>query len=348
MADERERNPQATAGSEGSAFLELIPLHSTNLLTVLDENGVIQYESPSIERIYGFDPAEPVGDHVAEYFHPEDRDRVVEAFQRVVSDGEYTAEAVEYRHERADDGYIWVESVAASNPTPDGNYVVNTRDISDRKEHELELERTNERLSEFAEIVSHDLRNPLNVAKGSVERMQETGDTERLADIEWAHDRMDELIGDLLTLAQRGDLLDETEPVALGTVSENCWRTVATDGATLVVETDRVVRADRHRLQQLLENLFRNSVEHGESSPTVTVGALPDRDGYYVADDGPGIPDEKRESVFETGYSTSDDGTGLGLRIVERIARAHGWEITLTTSEAGGARFEFGGVEFES
>jgi len=101
------------SGESGQQIpLELLPLHSTNLLTVLDENGVIQYESPSIKRLYGFTQDELVGEQVAEYFHPDDREAVVEAFQSVVSSEEYTDEAVEYRHKKAD------ERTAGSNPLP--------------------------------------------------------------------------------------------------------------------------------------------------------------------------------------------------------------------------------------
>jgi len=64
-----------------------------------------------------------------------------------------------------------------------------------------------------------------------------------------------------------------------------------------------------------------------------------------VADDGVGIDEADRESLFDSGYSTKDDGTGLGLSIVERMVRAHGWEIAVTESENGGARFEITGVE---
>jgi signal transduction histidine kinase len=70
-------------------------------------------------------------------------------------------------------------------------------------------------------------------------------------------------------------------------------------------------------------------------------------DGFYVADDGPGVPEADRESVFESGYSTDREGTGLGLTIVQEIAEAHGWEVSVTDSESGGARFEITGVEFE-
>jgi signal transduction histidine kinase len=95
----------------------------------------------------------------------------------------------------------------------------------------------------------------------------------------------------------------------------------------------------------LFENLFRNCVEHGvddASGLSVTVGPLPD--GFYVADDGVGVPEAERDHVVEFGYTTTDDGTGIGLGIVEDVATAHGWTVTVTESEDGGARFEFRNV----
>jgi len=205
-----------------------------------------------------------------------------------------------------------------------------------------ELERQNERLSEFASIVSHDLRNPLNVAMGRLDMARRERDSDALETVAQAHDRMAALIDDLLTLARQGDAVDETEPVDLAALLSECWRTVETAESTLTVDTDRVVRADESRLRQLLENLLRNAVEHGGPDVSITVGDTDD--GFYVADDGPGIPPEDREAVFETGYSTAVDGTGFGLGIVEQIAEAHGWSISVTDSAAGGARFEIEGV----
>ncbi len=166
MDRDKRSEPSNCTRSEAGVPLDVLPLHSTNLLTVLDENGIIRYESPSIERIYGYEQDELVGEEVADYFHPDDREEVIAAFRAVVTSEEYAVEAAEYRHRTSDGTYTWVESVASANPTPNGNYVVNTRDISDRKERERRLEEMNERLKEYNSILSHDLRNPLNVAQG--------------------------------------------------------------------------------------------------------------------------------------------------------------------------------------
>ncbi|RXK51938.1 histidine kinase N-terminal 7TM domain-containing protein [Halorientalis pallida] len=252
-----------------------------------------------------------------------------------------------------------------------------------------ELRRQNEQLEDFAGIVSHDLRNPLNVASGAIELTRRNEQFEFLDRAENAHERMEVIIEDVLTLARQGQTVDETEPVSLRGVATEAWANVDTDRATLECRDDAEFEADRNRLLQLFENLFRNSIEHGSTDPdsradadpsedhvvTVTVGVIdgePDGDergvtgprGFYVADDGPGIPEDEREAVLEQGYTTSEDGTGLGLSIVRTIVDAHGWRINVTESDAkrrsagrkggdsggepgespGGARFEITGL----
>ena len=97
-------------------------------------------------------------------------------------------------------------------------------------------------------------------------------------------------------------------------------------------------------MRQVLENLFRNAIEHGGPEVTVRVGR--DESRLYVADDGPGVPAADRDRVFEPGVTNSPDGTGFGLAIVRRIAQAHGWEVRLTETTHGGTRIEFDGVTF--
>ncbi|MGM0448357.1 MAG: ATP-binding protein [Methanobacteriota archaeon] len=220
-----------------------------------------------------------------------------------------------------------------------------------RREEEVARER--DRLEEFASLVSHDLRSPLNVAAGNLEIVSdrladESIDVEELGAVKRSLDRMDALIEDLLALARQGSGIDGTEPVPLADLVAECWETVDTESATLSVETDAVVAADRSRLRQALENLFGNAVTHAGPAVTVAVGALPDGDGFYVEDDGTGIDPANREEVFEAGVTSDPDGTGFGLKIVAEVVEAHDWTVELAESETGGARFEFRGVDVES
>lgn len=222
------------------------------------------------------------------------------------------------------------------------------RDITDRKQQEEQLRRERDRLDEFAGVVSHDLRNPLNVATSRVQLAAQECDSPHLDRAKQAHSRMETLIEDLLTLARGGDQVESPEPVVLQELAESAWEHVATSAAQLHIkaEADRTLFADQGRLSQLLENLYRNAIEHGGEDVTVRIGELTDGDGLYIEDDGPGFLAEDQKTIFEPGFSTAEDGTGFGLSIVKQVAEAHGWEITATTSSDGGARFEITGVEF--
>ncbi|MFP9061954.1 sensor histidine kinase [Natrialbaceae archaeon A-chndr2] len=216
-----------------------------------------------------------------------------------------------------------------------------TQSALKRIEHQVELER-------FARVVSHDLRNPLTVAKGYLELAQQECESHHLAPIEDMHTRMETLIEELLILAQQGDIVYEYERLDLKEIILDSWSGVATGRATLQIdlETTTHLEADPFRLRQLFNNLFRNAVDHAGPAATVRVGLL--ETGFYVEDDGQGITDDDRPHVFEWGYSTTEDGTGYGLHIVAKIARAHGWDIEATAATNGGARFEVTSVDLKS
>jgi signal transduction histidine kinase len=201
-----------------------------------------------------------------------------------------------------------------------------------------------DRLDEFASVVSHDLRNPLNVAQGRLSIAGEETDSEHIEIAVDALERMEGLITDVLDMARQGYDVEETKRVHLSSIAETCWRSVETGDAELLVEADLLFRADPDRVRQLLENLSRNAVEHGGENVLIRVGALSETDGFYVEDDGPGIPDSERETVFETGFSTGNDGIGLGLSIVAAVVSAHDWTIQATGAATGGARFEINNV----
>jgi signal transduction histidine kinase len=212
----------------------------------------------------------------------------------------------------------------------------------ERRHANEELKETNEQLAQFASVLSHDLRNPLNVAELQTDLAKRECDSEHLDDVEDALDRMNTMIDDLLTLT-RGDETDlELDSIDIDAVTDDCWTTVETAEASIEATTDQTIEADEGRLKQIFENVFRNAVEHAGPDVSVTVGAL--EDGFYIEDDGPGIDESDRERIFEGGYSTSEDGTGLGMSIVEQAAQAHDWEVDVTDGTDGGARVEITGV----
>nr|WP_253805830.1 PAS domain S-box protein [Haloferax sp. Q22] len=241
-----------------------------------------------------------------------------------------------------------------------------------RASREAKLQRQNDRLDKFASVVAHDLRNPLTVAIGFRELTQETGDTSYLSKVESAHARMEQLIEDLLTLSRGSTTIEQPTQIDLAALATEAWGYVDTDAATLrTADGLGAVAGDRGRLTQLFENLFRNAVKHGSTGNqttsgdavehgstdrrtqsgdavehrgctlTVTIGPLDDDEGFYVEDDGVGIPESHRREVFDHGVTFSDTGTGFGLSIVDDIASVHRWEVTVTDGTDGGARFEF-------
>jgi PAS domain S-box-containing protein len=205
------------------------------------------------------------------------------------------------------------------------------------------VDRENERLDRFVSVVSHDLRNPLNVAAGYVQLAQETGEMAHLDRVQSALTRMQALINDLLKLARSDAMAPDAQVVDLGTIVERSWQVVPTDNASLSVAADRRIRADPTMLRQVIENLVRNAAVYGGEGVSVVVDDLPD--GFSIEDDGPGIPAADRQRVFEVGYTTGEEGTGFGLAIVRQVADAHGWDVTLTDGERGGARYEITGVD---
>ena len=217
-----------------------------------------------------------------------------------------------------------------------------TENAISRLQRERELRRQNERLEQFSNVLSHDLRNPLNVAAGHLELLRGDHDDDAVEMIANALNRMDDIIDGTLSLARRGEMLTRMEPVSLSQVAHQSWATVSSGEATLEVIDDVTIEADPDPLRHILENLFHNAVDHGGRSVTVRVGQLDD--GYFVEDDGVGLNGIDTERLFDLGYSTRPEGTGFGLSIVREIVNAHDWSIEVSEAEGGGTRFAITGV----
>jgi PAS domain S-box-containing protein len=306
-------------------------------------DGDLRRWNETVVEVTGYSDEELSTLDVFDLFDAESAERVGAAIADVLTEGSSRVEATLVT---ADDERIPYEFTGARFVGPDGELrgVIGVgRDITERRRYERELEQQNERLSNFAALVSHDLRNPLNVASGRVDLAVETADTSHLPPAVEALERMEVLIEDLLTVAHEGDLVSDVESVSLRGAVQRSWATVETAEATLEVQTDAVVSADPNALQQLFENLFSNAIAHAGRDAHVLVTDHPD--GFVVADDGPGIPPADRSRVFETTYSTTEEGNGLGLAIVREVVDGHDWSVTIEESESGGAQFVVTGVD---
>ncbi|EMA71595.1 PAS domain S-box protein [Halorubrum distributum] len=316
----------------------------------VDGDPIVRQVNDAFEATFGYEPEAVIGESVDDYIVPPDAESEANDLNEQLQRGENVRREVTRITADGPRHFILHVIPIHLDAANAAGYAIYT-DVTDRREREETLRRQNERLDEFASIVSHDLRNPLSVAEGYVDLARETGDTDHLDRAADAIDRMDELVEDLLSLAREGRSVGETDPVSLAAVAREAWSSVDTGGATLTVEADGTLEANRTRLRELLENVFRNSAEHGRDSPedplSVRVGAGTLRDddgeevpGFYVEDDGTGLPDDA-DRVFDSGFTTEESGTGLGLAISERIAEAHGWTAHALAGADGGARFEF-------
>lgn len=317
--------------------------------SIIDDMLIVRQVNDQWECLIGaIEPGTPLNESLP--------DRLSEAINtdRMMADDSIET-TIEWNQKEGNEKEFLVRITPPTGPSETG-YMILTN-ISDHLHELQDLRAQRDRLEEFASILSHNLRNPLDVAKARITAAQETGEDVHFEKAKEALDRMEEIITNVLVLARQGRVIDETEPVELETIIRDAWNSIAVESAELLVEGPLpTIESDTTRLQELFENLFRNAIEHSDEDVTVEVGMFNSTPihseeghetsssiGFYVADNGPGIPIEDRNQVFELGYST-ETSTGLGLSIVQRIADAHGWDIRVTASDAGGTRIECTGI----
>lgn len=324
---------------EQKHLFETILEDLTEAVFITDEAGEFTYVSPSVSYVFGYSPAEiEAMGSVDALFESEPIDE-----DGLTRTGELSNVETTITNESGEQRTVLVSAKIVA--IKEGTRLYSIRDVTEHKENELALARKSQRLEKFASLVSHDLRNLVNVATMRLDLVERDCDSEHIEDVDHVHHRMAGLIDNLLILARGGESELATAVVSLPDVVDSCWKTVKRPIVTLEADVHGEIHADRDYLERLFENLFQNSIDHGEGEVTVTVGST--AEGFFVEDDGPGIPEDEREDIFEFGYTTAPDGHGIGLNIVSEIVDGHGWDVTATEGEAGGARFEITGVTWE-
>ncbi|PSQ19168.1 hypothetical protein BRD00_02675 [Halobacteriales archaeon QS_8_69_26] len=327
-----------------------------------DGRPVIRDANPSFEAIFGVDADDVVGDPLHDHVRPPsddpadvaDREDVVDlaGLDAELREGGHLETAVRRDTVEGPLDFLLHAGPLVDAETGEEGYVIYT-DISRQKDRQRELQRQGEQLEALADVAAGDMRDWLNEARAYLELAEETGDEADLASVRHAHERMARLVDDLETLVDGETDLDP-EPITLETAATRAWARVETGAVNLDVD-DGSVEADPRSLEDLLQQLIRNAVDHGtpelvdpvsegleaDTELAVRIGPLRDREGFYVEDTGVGIPPGERDRVFDPGYSTDEDAAGLGLGVVKEVVDRHGWSVRLRESRSGGARFEF-------
>ena len=327
-------------GDEGSAErLQAVFEHAFDAIVIADDDGRYLEANAAACELFGLDRSDLLGRRVEEFAAPEyDYDA---EWRRFEGDSRMRGTFPL----RRDDGEVRLVEYAATRDIRSGEHLSIMRDVTEQIARKEELEAQLERLDQFASMVSHDLRNPLNVAMARIELYRETGEREHVEAAIRALEAIEQITGELLTLVRRADDDTERSEVAVGALAREVWEEVDTREATLEVVGDLTLVASRGQLHLLLSNLFRNAVGHGGYDTTIRVGTLDGdgtgAEGFFVEDTGEGIPEADREAVLESGYTTGYGGSGVGLTIIQQIAEAHDWSVEVGESAEGGARFTF-------
>ncbi|MFD1587653.1 ATP-binding protein [Halorientalis brevis] len=305
----------------------------------------LQFGDEAYEEVWGrsLDRLEENPTDFLNGIHPDDRDSVRTAMERLSNETPVELECRVTHSEKQAQREVWFEGKPVYDEADEfvaiAGYV---RDITDRKQYKRRLEHTNDRLETFNSFLSHDLKNQLQIAKSYLDIAQDNSSDDALDRVGEALDRMNEMTTEVLELPRLGFDSIERDAVSLQHLAEDVWDGIDSAETELIFEEDVTLDVDDGLFRNVLENLFRNAVVHNDAPVTVRIGPLPDEQGFYLQDDGAGIPPAERESIFEFGYSTS--GSGIGLALVREIVEIHDGTISVGDAASGGARFEIQGI----
>ncbi len=231
------------------------------------------------------------------------------------------------------------------------------RDITERKAAERRLQQANGELDAFVSTVSHDLRSPLTPLIGfaelleerSAEQLDEIG-LEALQEIKSTATRMKALLEDLLTLARVGQLKNPLQKLNVTQVAEDVMLELADKvverQAKIDIQPLPKIRVPESLLADLFRNLLLNALKYAApTDPRIEIRgeSLPGSVRYRVIDHGPGIPEEERDEIFEPfrrgSVSSAQQGSGIGLATVAKVARVYHGSAWVEETPGGGATF---------
>lgn len=318
----------------------------------------ITYLNTSAETLFDFDRADVYDDPETyiERIHVDDRDDyrslLEEVKGRAIDDGELTQEQIEYRLPGTP-STTRVSEMIFPVRTRDGSLLSwggLARDVTDRRNHEEILELQTDQFELLNQVIRHDIRNEVNLGLDIIRSARRQGsiDEENLDRIENILDHVAELTKTARDMTEMiTTLSDEPDPVGLAPTLKREVANISTvsDDVTINI-VDDIPEVDvrvNELLSAVFRNLLTNAIQHSDrEAPTIDVSCtlLDEQVAVHIADDGPGIPDEKKGMVFESGQTlVGSTGTGFGLPLVETLLDQYGGDIYLSDNQPRGSVF---------
>jgi PAS domain S-box-containing protein len=330
-------------------------------LFMIDSGGRILSWNPGAIAIHGYEPGQIIGKHFSVLYTEEDRGNNIPDNELRVAAGEGHADDTRWLL-RSDGERFWAEGITTAIKNRAGEvtgFAKVTRDATERRKLENQLERSNDELQRFAYTVSHDLQEPLRTVRSYAELLSRryAGKLDADADefIQFMMDaagRMTQLLKDLLAYSQAGRP-DRTVPETTSAANILQWaimnvdRLIKESGATVTYDPLPVVRADQTQLSQVFQNLLGNAIKYRSADPPAIHISAVRTDGMYefsVKDNGVGIHPEHHErifGVFKRLHGKEVPGTGIGLAICRKIVESHGGKIWVESELGRGSTFRF-------
>jgi PAS domain S-box-containing protein len=358
---ERKRTEEALRRSE-ERFRSLIE-NALDIITILDADGTIHYESPSVETVLGYPPAELIGQNFFAYIHPDDLAHACSEIGNAIQVRETTL-PIEFRCRHQDGSWRMLEAISQKfvDDVPESRIVINSRDITERKrldEVRLALAREKELSAlkiRFFSMASHEFRTPLSTVLAAAQLLENSpgaGDnpekwSRNLRRIQDSVKNMVQLLDDILTInrAETGKLEFNPEPLDLEKfcrqLVEEMQLSAGTQHTLTFVCQGQCTDAclDEKLLRSMLANLLSNAIKYSPKGGQVYFSLTFESDclRFQIRDRGVGISSEDQKQLFEPFYRGKNvrhiSGTGLGLVVVKKCVDLHGGSIAIA-SEVG-------------
>ena len=347
----KSTKPPDTGPSLAEARWRAIIDSAVDGIIVIDARGTIEAFNPGAERLFGYSEADVLGRNVNVLMPSPDREQHHEHLRRYLETGEQRVIGIgrQVTALRRDGSTFPAHlSVGEMRLGDDRHFTGIIHDLSERAELEGRLSEQTAlaRLGEMAAVIAHEVRNPLTAVRGAIQVIggrlpAGSKDAPIIKDIIARLDALNGLLQDLLLFARTPqprpgpiDLMVLVQLTADLLLEDPAFRAVRFE----VVGPPAPIVADSELLKIVFQNLFINAAQamHGDGAIRVSVGLSEESYTVSITDEGPGIPQELREKLFQPFVTTKARGTGLGLSTARRLIEAHSGTISVESPQGGG------------